>query len=296
MAPKKQPPAKAPAKAPKAKSKEGGKGKKKKWSKGKVRDKLENMCLFDEATYEKFMKEVPGYKVITPSIVSERLKVRGSLARHALTELHKKGMIKLVARHNSQQLYTRRITEGFCVETNKLFLVPYLKRHVLKYHSWMEDEQLRIDTASERLTLDQEYDGQIEWLEKDDRLTFIILDKSKLLSQKSEIISENELEIQSMIGDVNLFLHKSFEPGVSDLGAELTIMIAEVDARRKGFAIEAITGMIHFASQKLPPSLLNRITSLCVKITDTNIASIKLFKEKLDFKHFASLPQFNEVC
>ena len=46
-----------------------GKGKKKKWSKGKVRDKLVNMALFDKATYDKFVKEVPKYKLITPSIV-----------------------------------------------------------------------------------------------------------------------------------------------------------------------------------------------------------------------------------
>lgn len=47
--------------------------------------------LFDKATYEKLYKEVPQYKLITPSIVSERLKVRGSLARRALIELQQKG-------------------------------------------------------------------------------------------------------------------------------------------------------------------------------------------------------------
>jgi ribosomal protein S25 len=43
--------------------------------------------LFDKATYDKFLKEVPGYKLITPSVVSERLKIRGSLARAGLREL-----------------------------------------------------------------------------------------------------------------------------------------------------------------------------------------------------------------
>ncbi|NEU33649.1 hypothetical protein GN156_23535, partial [bacterium LRH843] len=72
----------------------GGKAKKKKWSKGKVRDKLNNQVLFDKATYEKLFTEIPKTRVITPSIVSERLKVRGSLARRALDELHEKGLIK----------------------------------------------------------------------------------------------------------------------------------------------------------------------------------------------------------
>ncbi|MGH0176489.1 UNVERIFIED_CONTAM: hypothetical protein FKN15_072820 [Acipenser sinensis] len=67
------------------------KAKKKKWSKGKVRDKLNNLVLFDKATYDKLYKEVPNYKLITPAVVSERLKIRGSLARASLQELLNKG-------------------------------------------------------------------------------------------------------------------------------------------------------------------------------------------------------------
>merc|ERR1712113_916325 len=85
----------------------GGKAKKKKWSKGKVRDKLNNMVLFDKPTYDKLYKEVPTYKLITPSVVSERLKVRVSLARAALAELSKKGLIIKVVGHNAQQIFTR---------------------------------------------------------------------------------------------------------------------------------------------------------------------------------------------
>ncbi|XP_017954800.1 40S ribosomal protein S25 isoform X1 [Drosophila navojoa] len=85
----------------------GGKAKKKKWSKGKVRDKLNNQVLFDKATYEKLYKEVPAYKLITPSVVSERLKIRGSLAKRALIELREKGLIKQVVQHHSQVIYTR---------------------------------------------------------------------------------------------------------------------------------------------------------------------------------------------
>merc|ERR1712179_675777 len=100
MGAKKDPKAgsKAPAKAPKKKEGGGGgKANKKKWSKGKTRDKLNNLVLFDKPTYDKLLKEVPTYKLITPSIVSERLKVRGSLARKALTELAQKGLIKQVS-------------------------------------------------------------------------------------------------------------------------------------------------------------------------------------------------------
>ncbi|KAK7809429.1 hypothetical protein U0070_015025 [Myodes glareolus] len=52
-------------------NKSGGKAKKKKWSKGKVQDKLNNLVLFGKATYDKLCKEVPNYKLITPAVVSE---------------------------------------------------------------------------------------------------------------------------------------------------------------------------------------------------------------------------------
>merc|ERR1712115_538590 len=87
----------------------GGKAKKKKWSKGKVRDKLNNLILFDKATYDKLYKEVPSYKLITPSVVSERLKVRGSLAKQALQELETKGLIRKVSAHHAQMIYTRNV-------------------------------------------------------------------------------------------------------------------------------------------------------------------------------------------
>merc|ERR1712071_272562 len=109
MAPKKDANnSKTPSKAP-AKKKEGGggKAKKKKWSKGKVRDKLNDLVLFDQSTYDKLYKEVPDYKLITPAVVSERLKIRGSLARKALNELQHKGLIKQVVKHSAQLIYTR---------------------------------------------------------------------------------------------------------------------------------------------------------------------------------------------
>nr|ABW23153.1 ribosomal protein rps25 [Arenicola marina] len=114
MPPKQQQKGKAAAAAPKKKKEggsSGGKAKKKKWSKGKVRDKLNNLVLFDKGTYDKLYKEVPSYKLITPSVVSERLKVRGSLARFALRELEAKGLIRLVSKHHSQIIYTRTTKE-----------------------------------------------------------------------------------------------------------------------------------------------------------------------------------------
>jgi small subunit ribosomal protein S25e len=92
----------------------------------KYRDKLNNLVLFDKGTYDKLYKEVPTHKLITPSIVSKRLKVslspsvllsirqqvRGSLARKASIELMEKGLIKQVEAHSSPMMYTRMIGDA----------------------------------------------------------------------------------------------------------------------------------------------------------------------------------------
>ncbi len=65
------------------------------------------MVIFDKATYDKLLKEIPSSKLITPSVVSERLKINGSLARRAIRELVSKGLIKAVNQHHRQGVYTR---------------------------------------------------------------------------------------------------------------------------------------------------------------------------------------------
>ncbi|KAI5684040.1 hypothetical protein M9H77_05268 [Catharanthus roseus] len=103
MAPKKDKAA-APASKP---AKSGGKQKKKKWSKVKQKEKVNNMVLFDKGTYDKLLSDAARAKLITPSALSDRLKISGSLARKAIRELMARGLIRLVSAHASQQIYTR---------------------------------------------------------------------------------------------------------------------------------------------------------------------------------------------
>merc|ERR1711977_714026 len=93
------------------KSKGGAAAKKKKWSKGKVREKLNNSVCFDQNTYDRMIKEVATFKLVTPSAISERLKINGSLARRSIQVLLKNGSIKLVDKHSAQQIYTRNTTD-----------------------------------------------------------------------------------------------------------------------------------------------------------------------------------------
>merc|ERR1712107_209465 len=87
-----------------------GLSQKKKWSKGKVKEKLSNMVMFDKATYEKMMNEIPKANLITPSVVSERLKVNGSLSRQAIRHLEDRSLVAHVGEeHHAQLISTRKI-------------------------------------------------------------------------------------------------------------------------------------------------------------------------------------------
>jgi small subunit ribosomal protein S25e len=67
--------------------------------------------LFDKATYDKCVKDLPQYKLITPAIICERFKVRGSLARSLIRELVRRGLIRAVVKHSRQEIYTRSSKE-----------------------------------------------------------------------------------------------------------------------------------------------------------------------------------------
>jgi small subunit ribosomal protein S25e len=51
-------------------------------------------------------KEVPAYKLVTPSVLVDRLRVNGSLARVAIRELEEKGLIRKISTHGSQLIYS----------------------------------------------------------------------------------------------------------------------------------------------------------------------------------------------
>lgn len=106
-----------------------------------MRDKLNNLVLFDKATYDKLYKEVPNYKLITPAVVSERLKIRGSLARNALQELLAKGelnfligsAIKTQSSDSDEPLVLDCHTPMACHPSLNLYL--HLKVHTPEFYS-----------------------------------------------------------------------------------------------------------------------------------------------------------------
>merc|ERR1712137_265523 len=91
-----------------AQSSSKSKGKKKKWSKGKLREKRNNNVVVNQALYDKICKEVPKkMKVITVYNMIENYKINGSVARRMIQEMVGKNTIRMVSRHNSMVIYTR---------------------------------------------------------------------------------------------------------------------------------------------------------------------------------------------
>lgn len=61
-----------------------------------------------------------------------------------------------------------RLNQNTLLLGKKVVLVPYTSEHVPRYHEWMKSEELQRLTASEPLTLEQEYAMQRSWREDAD--------------------------------------------------------------------------------------------------------------------------------
>merc|ERR1712224_496404 len=73
--------------------------KKKKWSKGKTKEKVHKLCLFERDVYKKLLAEAPRYKMISVSVLVDRLNLNGSLARMAIRELCRKNLVVEIFTH-----------------------------------------------------------------------------------------------------------------------------------------------------------------------------------------------------
>ncbi|KAG3268545.1 N-acetyltransferase 9 (putative), transcript variant X3 [Ictidomys tridecemlineatus] len=151
-----------------------------------------------------------------------------------------------------------RLNQNTLLLGKKVVLVPYTSEHVPRYHEWMKSEELQRLTASEPLTLEQEYAMQCSWREDADKCTFIVLDAEKWQAQPVPT------EESCMAGDVNLFLTDVEDPTLG----EIEVMIAGVTK----------LGLTKFEA----------------KIGQGNEPSIRMF-QKLHFKQVAVSSIFQEV-
>jgi RimJ/RimL family protein N-acetyltransferase len=153
-------------------------------------------------------------------------------------------------------------------------LVPFRSQYVPKYHEWMKDPWIQEMTASEELSLEEEYAAQESWLSDDSKLTFIVLDATHKDAENGSV--------EAMAGDVNIILN-------CDGGAEVMVMIAEESCRRKGLAQAAVELIIWFVHMK------RNISRFFCKISSKNTASLTLFEKKLGWTRCGYAECFDEV-
>ncbi|CAD6441902.1 aa54acff-3cc5-479a-935c-c5b95d72b37a [Sclerotinia trifoliorum] len=143
------------------------------------------------------------------------------------------------------------INEHTAVYTNKVLLVPYEESHVITYHGWMKDEEIQQATASEPLSLDEEYAMQKSWRTDHDKLTFIICLPTDDTDTASEVIRKDVSDApRKMIGDINLFLTEADEDEEGCIG-EIEIMIAESSARGNGLGRSAVLTFLEYLRRHL---------------------------------------------
>jgi len=173
-----------------------------------------------------------------------------------------------------------KVNEHTAIIGKDVILVPYRHEHVEKYHQWMLDEELRELTASEPLSLDEEYEMQRKWRSDEDKLTFIIL------------ANEGGITASPMVGDVNMFFKGTAAD--DDFEVEVEIMIAEKPYRRKGLASSALQLMLRYATSTKSSSLPVHPKHLVVRIGDKNVPSINMFR-KLGFAVTKHVEVFSEI-
>ncbi|NXH13377.1 NAT9 acetyltransferase, partial [Bucco capensis] len=166
-----------------------------------------------------------------------------------------------------------KINQNTVLQGQRVTLVPYTSAHVPRYHKWMQSEELRRLTASEALSLEQEYEMQRSWQEDADKCTFIVLDTEQWGRKTCA-------EEDCMVGDVNLFLTDAEDPSLG----EIEVMIAgQVLLSKLLLFLGSFTGVKSLG-----------LTKFEAKIGQENEASLCMFK-KLHFKEVTVSNIFQEV-
>jgi hypothetical protein len=196
----------------------------------------------------------------------------------------------------------------------------------------MQSPALQQATASEPLSLEQEYDMQRSWREDGDKLTFIAclppageVKGEGVEERANETVDEIGGKVivkggvrrefwdseDRMVGDVNLFVSE-VEDGEAENSngcvGEVEIMVARIDMQNRGtgtkilltflwYVLNQLDAIVGEYSKSLGEAVgkARKMEYLRVKIDAGNARSIRLF-EKVGFKKVSEKPNyFNEL-
>jgi len=164
---------------------------------------------------------------------------------------------------------------------------------------------IQLATASEPLSLEEEYAMQASWRNDSDKLTFIVCDPQT----ESAVGTSREAEVRTMVGDVNMFISVQEDDDEDDesrasLVGELELMIAQQDQQRRGFGRAALVSFLQyilnhekevikeFLTREKPKGELPATFSyFIVKIGQDNQRSLALF-EGLGFRKSSEKPSY----
>ncbi|PKS05322.1 hypothetical protein jhhlp_008696 [Lomentospora prolificans] len=207
-----------------------------------------------------------------------------------------------------------KFNEHIAVSTSRVLLVPYEAHHVPRYHTWMKDAEIQELTASEPLSLEEEYENQISWRESADKLTFIVCLPRDAGDSGERVEAGRDDAEGRMVGDVNFFLYpdnddedaeKAGHAGETKVFGEIDIMIAEKSRRGQGLGRGALKAMLAFIRKNLRSILAEyagscgaegkpRLTKVVAKIKEKNVTSRGLFGS-LGFVEVGGVNYFGEV-
>ena len=149
----------------------------------------------------------------------------------------------------------------------------------------MASEEMRTLTASEPLSLEEEYAMQESWHRDDDKLTFILVDQHT--TAYTLLPGEEPERHGKPIGDVNIFLNDDDDTQL----AECEIMIADPAYRGRGIGKEAMRLLLSYYKQHVDR---NDARTLSVKISFNNSLSHALFTA-LGFEPYKRVEVFQEL-
>jgi hypothetical protein len=131
-------------------------------------------------------------------------------------------------------------------------------------------QAIREATASDRLTLDEEYENQVSWRTSPDKLTFIVCrplsaataaPSSPAVAKEEPVVAGDADRDENMVGDINLFLtpweddeEEGGAPAPGPAGTpknnycvgEVDIMIADQANRGRGMGRAAVSAFLWF--------------------------------------------------
>lgn len=189
----------------------------------------------------------------------------------------------------------------------------------LFYSLLMVEQAIQEATASEPLTLEEEYENQQSWRMSHDKLTFIICEPWSGEQQSDDarvIAAKIDDSLDKMKGDVNFFLYldddddgngaEQREGSHIRLRGEIDVMIAGQQHRGKGTGEAAVRTILAYIRKNLTGILQEyaqgenldkdkiQLVGLMAKIKEDNTGSRGLFK-KLGFRQEGEANYFGEV-